>query len=129
MDPRAEQRLVGVDVPDARDSPLIAQERFDGGDAAAGRLAKPLGSELRRERLDPEPSGQILLARLAAVYEVARPEPPWIDVHETVAGVQLEAHAGVRRIQRGMEQQRARLAKVQQQVAVPGESPHQVLAR
>ena len=44
VDPGAEQRLVGVDVADARDPALIEQERLDRGDSPARERAQMLGA-------------------------------------------------------------------------------------
>src|SRR6202012_4753213 len=71
VDPRPEQRLVGVDVPDAGDPRLIEHERLDRGTPPPRARAQVLGGEPWGERLDPEPRGQVLLARLISVHEMA----------------------------------------------------------
>ena len=53
--PRAEQRLVGVDVADARDVTLVEQERLDRRLAPARHRAQVLARELCVQRLESEP--------------------------------------------------------------------------
>ena len=54
MDPRAEQRLVGVDVPDAGDVALVEQERLDRRPAPAARRRSVAPSSAPDERLEPQ---------------------------------------------------------------------------
>ena len=63
----AVERLVGVDVPDARDAGLGQQERLQRRGAALGDAAERLGRQLARERLDPHPGRQVLVQRVAAL--------------------------------------------------------------
>ena len=84
--------------PTPGDPALVEHERLDRGAAPARLLAQVGGGELGRERLDPEPRGEVRIARGVAVQQVAGPEPARVDVDEPVAAVELEAHAGVRRL-------------------------------
>ena len=54
----------------------------------------------------PIRSATVRVARRVAEQQVAGSEPPGIDVREAVAFVELEAHARVRRLGLGVEQQR-----------------------
>jgi hypothetical protein len=60
---------------------------------------------------------------------VTRTEPARVDVGEPVAAVELEAHAGVRRLCRGIEQQRTGHTQVHQQVTLVRQHPVEVLAK
>ncbi len=55
MDPRPPERLVGVDVPDARDRALIEDRRLDRRAPARELSREVLGLVGRRERLPPDP--------------------------------------------------------------------------
>ena len=85
--------------------------------------------ERRGQRLDAQPRAQVGVACGGAGHEVPGAEPPRVVVDEPVPAVQGEAHAGVRRIDRRIEQQRPGHAQVHEQVAVLAQPPHQVLAR
>ena len=88
----AEQRLVGVDVADAGDPPLVEDERLDRGGAPARLLAQVGRGELGRERLHAQPRAQIRRrapARRAAVAPVPNRRGSTYTI--TVAVVELEA--------------------------------------
>jgi hypothetical protein len=53
VDPRAKERLVGVDVADAGDPLLVEQEGLDRLLAPAGERAQRVGREVDAERLHP----------------------------------------------------------------------------
>ncbi len=108
MDPGAEQCLVGVDVPDSRDPPLVEDERLHGRRSPARDRGEVLGGELGGERLHPEPLVEVCGARPRVRQQMAGAEPPRVDVHEPMTVVELEANSGVRRVGRRIEQQRAR---------------------
>ena len=55
MDPRAPERLVGVDVPDAGDRALVEERRLDRRAPAGERVGEALRRERGGERLDAEP--------------------------------------------------------------------------
>ena len=76
------------------------------------------GGELGRQRLDPEPLRQVRVTRRRAEDQVAGPEPARVDVHEAVAVVELEAHARVRRLDSGVEQERPGHPQVHEQVPI-----------
>src|ERR1700730_12508804 len=69
-----EEGLVGVDVPDARDAPLVEQERLDRSAAAAGEPFEPLGGETLVERLDPEALDEERIEGLGAEQQLSRAE-------------------------------------------------------
>ncbi len=58
MNPRAEEGLVGVDVPDAGDPPLVEQERLHRCAAPARERAQRGPVERGVQRLGPEPLGE-----------------------------------------------------------------------
>ena len=72
--PGAEQRLVRVDVPDARDAALVEQERLHGRGAAARRLPQHVGRERRVERLRAEPRVEVA-RRAASSPSITSPVP------------------------------------------------------
>ncbi len=82
MDARAEQRLVGVDVADARDLALVEQQRLDRRRAPARERAQVLGREPLVERLEPEARGEERLQRLRAEQQLARAEAARVDDHQ-----------------------------------------------
>ena len=90
---RAEQRLVGVDVPDAGDPALVEQERLHRRPAAARERAQVLGAEAGVEGLEAEARAQEGVERGAPVGELAGAEAARVDVEQLVAVVELEANA------------------------------------
>ena len=122
-----EQRLVGVDVPDARDPLLVEQERLDRSARRPRQRVQVRGRELLVERLEAEPSGEERVERVTAERQLAGAEAPRVGVCEVVI-VEPQPHAGVRRRSLGVEQQRAGHAQVLEQVGLAFELPHEVLA-
>src|SRR3954447_4565901 len=127
VDARAEERLVGVDVADARDPLLVEQHRLDRGAAVAGQLVQALAGELGLERLDAEALGEEVVERLRAERELAGAEPARVDELQ-LRPLEGERHACVGRALVRVEQQRAGHPQVQQQVRLVLELPPQVLA-
>ena len=90
VDSRPEQRLVRVDVADAGDPALVEDERLDRRRAPARDRPQVIRGELGRQRLDPEAGVQILVPCVGAVDDVAGTEPPWVDVDQPMAVVELD---------------------------------------
>ena len=97
MDARAEERLVRVDVADARDPLLREEEGLDRSTAALRQGAKGLGREVGAERLDPESARKVVLERILAEQHDARAEAARVREEDMRAVAQLEPHAQVRR--------------------------------
>ena len=95
MDAGAPERLVGVDVPDARDGALVEDRRLDRC-AASGQ---PRGELSRREggieRLRPEARGEIRLD-LVRLEQEPGAEPPHVPVGERRAVVEPRDRTPVR---------------------------------
>ena len=72
VQPGAEQRLVGVDVPHARDPLLVEQERLDRRARRARERVQVVAGELVAERLDAEAGGE---ERVQRVRRRARAPP------------------------------------------------------
>src|SRR4051794_36778439 len=76
----SEERLVGIDVADARDAGLVEQEGLERGRPPRGHLPQRLRGELGGERLDPELREALLQPRvldqegLAEAARVGEPE-------------------------------------------------------
>jgi len=73
--PGAEERFIGVDVPDAADESLVQQQRLDAGSAAAKIAGEVQSGDLERLRAEAaHASGEILVhlngAELAAVVKL-----------------------------------------------------------
>ena len=96
MDARAEQRLVGVDVPDAGHAALVEQERLHRSAAAARRAREDVGRELRVERLRADPLVEVFVELFGPLDHDAGAEPALVDEQQAVAVVEREPHAQVR---------------------------------
>jgi hypothetical protein len=128
VDPCPEQRLVRVDVADARDPALVKDERLDRCRAPTRDRPQVIGGELRGHWLDPEASVQVLVPGGGAVDHVAGTEPPRVDVDEPMAVVELDPDPRVDRLDVGVEQERAGHPQVRQQKRLVLELPDEVLA-
>ena len=94
MDPRAEQRLVGVDVPDAGDPALVEQERLDRRAAAAAEARSVAPSSSSDSGSSPRRAAKKASRAAAPSGELARPEAPRVAEAQLVrAAVEREAHA------------------------------------
>src|SRR4051812_19959716 len=98
MDAGAKERLVGVDVADARDAALVQQQRLDRRAPLARLQVEVLGREVRAERLDAQAAVEELLQRGAAERELAGAEAARVTEAQDVGVVELQAHAGVGRV-------------------------------
>ena len=100
MDPRAEQRLVGVDVAHARDPPLVEQERLDRRAAPARqRAAASAPSSAVAERLDARrATAKNASSAGSAERQLAGAEAPRVAEAQLVAVDEPDPHALVRRV-------------------------------
>src|SRR5207342_3050542 len=94
---RLPQRLVGVDVADARDHALVEQERLHRRPPAGEVAAEPARRPLLRERLRPRPRTQVVLEP-AGSDEPPCPEPALVGVDERRPVVETEDGADVRQL-------------------------------
>src|SRR5947209_5807827 len=115
MDPRSEQRLVGVDVAHPGDPALIEDEGLDRRGAPSRQPAEVLSREGGIERLDSEPQRQIRVAGRGPEEQVARAEAPRVDIEELMAAVEAEADPAMHRLGRRVEEQRARHPEMKKQ--------------
>ena len=123
----AEQRLVGVDVPDAGDAALVEQERLDRRARGLGERVQVLAGEVALERLDAEAGVEEGVERLRAERELAGAEAARVVEDEHVVA-EVEPHPHVPRRRGRVEQERAGHAQVHEQEDVVGELPDEVLA-
>src|SRR4051794_24225893 len=100
MQASAPERLVRVDVADARHTRLGQQERLEWRRAPLRELEEPLRGQLARQRLDPEPRPEVFLQRIALVEDDRLPEAPHVGEQQLSAVVELEARADVSRLRR-----------------------------
>ena len=77
----APERLVGVDVPDARERALVEKHRFHGSAPAGEAFTQVPGTEVRPERLRPDPFVDVRID-LARLEEQPGAEAPDIRVDE-----------------------------------------------
>ena len=96
----AEQRLVGVDVPDPRNALLIEKKRLYGRPRGLRERVKVVAGELVLERLDAEPGVEERVERLGAERELAGAEAARVVEHELVVA-EVEPHARVARLGSG----------------------------
>ena len=82
VDPRAEQRLVGVDVADARDPALVEQQRLDRRRAPARERAQVLGGEALVERLEPSRAAKNASSAGSPQQQLAGAEAARVDDHQ-----------------------------------------------
>ena len=96
--PRREERLVGVDVPDARDPGLVEQERLDR--RAAARARAPAGARAVNSGSSgsmPTPGGEDASSAVGALEQHAGAEAPRVARSaRSPPVVEREAHARVR---------------------------------
>ncbi len=128
VDPRAVERLVGVDVPHAGDLALVEQERLHRRAARARERVQVRAREVGRERLHAEPPREERLPRRRAERELAGAEAARVVEHQPAAAGEAEGHAAVARRLGRVEQQRARHPQVHEQVDVVLQREDQVLA-
>src|SRR5829696_8538894 len=79
VDPRAPQRLVGVDVPDPGDGALVEDRGLDGRASCREPLCQITGAERRFERLASDPRIDVLV-HLGRLEKEPRAEPPDVTV-------------------------------------------------
>ena len=127
MDACAEQGLVGVDVPHARDTFLVEQEGLDRRPAPAGERPQRLGGEVWIQRLDAQSSIEIRVARLRPQEHHTSPEPPHVDEQEPLSVVQRQAGPQVWTLVIVHEQECSGHAHVHREVHIAFELQHQVL--
>src|ERR1700730_5391761 len=82
MHPRAEERLIGVDVADTGDPPLVEQERLDGGSPASRQRPEVLGREALLERLQSEPGREEGLECVRSQQQLSGAEATWVHYRE-----------------------------------------------
>src|ERR1700730_1634238 len=82
MHPRAEERLIGVDVADTGDSPLVEQERLDGSSPAARQRPEVLGREALLERLQSKPGREEGLECVRSQQQLSGAEATWVHYRE-----------------------------------------------
>ena len=128
VDLRAEQRLVRVDVADARDPLLVEQERLDGRARAACERVQVLAGEVLGERLDAEPRAEVGVELGPAGQQPAGAEAARVDEAERVLVVEAHDRARVGRARLGVVEQVAGHAQVDQQEQLVLELRDQVLA-
>ena len=128
VDRGAKQRLVGVDVADARDPALVEQDGLDRRAAVARLQVQVLGRELGAERLDPEARVEEGVELRAAERELAGAEAARVAEGDDVAIVELQAHAHVGRVARRVVEQVAGHAQVHEQEHLAGGLEDEVLA-
>ena len=88
VDARAKQRLVGVDVADARDPALVEQDGLDRRAPVARLQVELLGREVRAERLDAEARVEERVERGPAERELAGAEAARVAERDDVAVVE-----------------------------------------
>ena len=79
VDASVPERLVGVDVPDACDRPLVEDRRLDRRAATGQARRKGLRRESRLERLDPDSLREVGV-ELLGLEQQPRAEPPDVPV-------------------------------------------------
>src|SRR5690606_17933512 len=113
-----EQRLVRVDVADARELALVQQPVADGDARAARERVQPLGGQLIRERLDAE--ALLPLLPLSRGNQLEAPEATDVVVEDGVAVVEDEPRGDVAQLagaRRAAEDESARHPEVHEQDA------------
>src|SRR3712207_741589 len=95
MEPRAPERLVRVDVPDAGDSALVEERALDRGAAARERAGEHCGRERPVERLAADPRVEVRI-ELTRLEQNPDSEPSHIPIDDLRAVVQREHRAPVR---------------------------------
>ncbi len=128
VDCGAKQRLVGVDVADARDPPLVEQQRLDRRAPPARERAQVLGGEALVEGLVAQARGEERLERLLAEQQLAGAESARVDDHQATLRSQLQPDADMAGLRARFRQDGAGHAQVLGQVDLIGEAPHQILA-
>ena len=134
MDPRAEQRLVGVDVPDAGDAALVEQERLDRRARARGRARAGARAVELAGRAARAPGGRRRTRRGAAAPTASSPVPKRRGSQKRSVGApssKREAHAlvGRRSPRAGRQEQRPGHAQVHEQEDVVLAAPRRGTCR
>src|SRR6185312_12830949 len=124
MDPRMPERLVGVDVPEPGDGPLVEDRGLDRRLPAGESLREVGGREPSTERLRPEPYTQVRLG-LILVEQEPRTEAAEVAVGDPRAVVELE-HGPL--VAGGLVPEPAGHPQVHEQHLPAGEADDQVLA-
>ena len=131
VDLRPEQRLVGVDVPDAGDPLLVEQHRLDRRPTRARQREHAIDAEAVPERLDPQSGGEERVERVAADGQLARAEAARVDEDQAVPVVEIDVDSHHRRAGERpippVEEQRPRHPQVPEQVNVAGQLEVEVL--
>ncbi len=83
------QRLVGVDIPDARDRPLVEKRRLDRRPPTLERPAECGRRECSLERLAPDPRREVFI-KLTGLEEEPRAETPHVAIGELRPVVQRD---------------------------------------
>src|SRR5438477_5395335 len=86
-----------------------------------------LGRELARQRLHPEPRGEVRVALGRSGNQMAGTKTPWVYIGQAARAVELEPNPGVRWLTQRVEQQRAGHPQVHEQKLLAGQLPDQVL--
>ena len=81
VEPRAPECLVGVDVAEARERPLIEERRLQRGAAVREPGGERCRAEAARERLLPEPRREVVV-QLGRFDEEPRAEAPDVAVRD-----------------------------------------------
>ena len=104
----------------------VSRNAFTGARLAARDLAQVLGREVRAERLDAEPRGEVVVASIAPQQHDAGAEAALVREHDRVAVVETELDPREASIV-GVEQVPGH-AQVHDQVDVTRQLPDEVLA-
>ena len=89
MEPRVPERLVGVDVPHARDDALVEQHRLERRSPPGEALGEKARREARAERLGAETRPEVLL-ELGRWEHVPGPEAAHVAVRDARAVVEVD---------------------------------------
>ncbi len=89
IEARAPERLVGIDVPEPGDDPLIEEHGLEWRPSASELRRQPPGREPRAERLRAVLRREVRL-ELGAVEHEPRAEAPHVSIREPRAVVELE---------------------------------------
>src|SRR5262247_1247488 len=119
VDPRAEQALVRVDVPNAGHESMVHQELLDGNAPPARRGVEAAAGECARERLDLEMREEWVARRVADVPEHSAEAPRIAEAYRDVADAEVEVIEGSWRLGRRNDPQAARHAEMQDQGSLP----------
>ena len=121
------ESLIGVDVSNPGDGPLVEQKGLDRGPLAGRQRAKRRPVQSARKRFNPETASEVLVERIAAEDHFGSSKTARIGEAESVAPVQLEYGPLIRNLRVGVVEEVAGHPEVTDKEDLIAEIEDQVL--